>query len=111
MSVGVFSVEVAKLGTGDAAGIIDLGARDRVILSLVSADNALRGFSGTSGTNGEIAISSNVGVTSNSVVLAVPNESAGAVHVIPGANKITVYAAGTTNVVASKKFAVLVVQV
>lgn len=59
----------------------------------------------TTDTNGEIAIT---GMTTNGIVLAVPNESAASVHVVPAAGKVTVFEAGTTNVISTKKFAVLV---
>lgn len=151
MAVGTLAQEVAKLGTGDANGIIDLGARDRVILSLVKtvtdaintlasgkiyigdSNNAVsevtpsglvtmstagvveftttRGYLATTASNGEITFNSNIGITSNSVVLAVPNESCAAVHVIPAANKVTCFEAGTTNVINAKKIALLVVKV
>jgi hypothetical protein len=60
-----------------------------------------------SDSNGEIAIT---GVTSNSGVIVLAQESLDAVHVVPAAGKITVYEAGTTNVVAAKSFAWIVVK-
>jgi hypothetical protein len=64
------------------------------------------GKKGTTDTNGEIALT---GMTAAGVALVVPNESVGAIHVVPGTDKLTVYSAGTTNVVASKSFAVLAI--
>lgn len=61
----------------------------------------------TTTSNGEIAIS---GITSNSGVIVLAQEEQGAVHVVPAAGKITVFAAGTSNVIDSKSFAWIVVK-
>lgn len=80
-------------------GVIAMASNGQVSFSTAFA------FAATTGTNGEIAVS---GMTTNGAVVITPLESTAAVHVVPAAGKITVFEAGTTNVINAKKLAVLI---
>ena len=108
-AVGNNTLTSAHIFVGNASNV----AADVAVTGPIALSNAgVTSFASTWGkkastdTNGEIALT---GMTSAGVALVVPNESVGAIHVVPGTNKLTVYSAGTTNVVASKSFAVLAI--
>jgi hypothetical protein len=108
-AVGNNTLTSAHIFVGNASNV----AADVAVTGPIALSNAgVTSFSSTWGkkastdTNGEIALT---GMTAAGVALVVPNESVGAIHVVPGTDKLTVYSAGTTNVVASKSFAVLAI--